>query len=197
MGRPGALVAALLFTVLAAPASAYTIASFSLSGITFNDGGTASGTFRIVYGNPLEFSPSAATTAGTILNGGQLDEGAQQINFAVDTEIQLIGSTFISDDVLKLFVHANLNPATLASLPTFDVTSGSERIFYPFCPTTCPSPSRSVTGGSIVTTGLETFPDPPPPPAPTPLPAALPLLVSALGGMGVLGWRRRRFAGRP
>jgi len=35
---------------------------------------------------------------------------------------------------------------------------------------------------------------PPPPVAATPVPAALPLLVSALGGLGFVGWRRRRVA---
>src|SRR5690349_19693799 len=96
MKRLCALVAAFLFTVLAAPASAYTVASFSLSGLTFNDGGTASGTFKLSYGSgPLPlFSPSATTTAGTILGGTQYDGGIvfQNILFA-STEIFLANSS--------------------------------------------------------------------------------------------------------
>lgn len=34
------------------------------------------------------------------------------------------------------------------------------------------------------------------PVAQTPVPAALPLLASALGGLGFVGWRRKRSAGR-
>jgi hypothetical protein len=32
------------------------------------------------------------------------------------------------------------------------------------------------------------------PPATTPVPAALPLLITALGGLGLVGWRRRKLA---
>jgi len=189
MRRLCTLIAALLFAALATPASAYTIASFSLSGVTFDDVGTASGTFRIVYGSPLEFSPSIMTTPGTTLNGAQYAEGAVQINFIADTEFQFGTASLFPDGTLRLFVHSNLNPVTLASLPTFAISFGTERFSYPLCTSNCPpSLARTVTGGSIVTTGLETFPEP----APTPLPAALPLLVSALGGMGVIGWRHRR-----
>jgi hypothetical protein len=194
MERLVALTAALLFTVLAGPASAYTIASFSLSGITFNDGGTASGTFRIAYGNFSAFSSTVTTTAGVIMTGAKLDNAVFQTNLAGETEISFSGSTLSSNDFMRLYVQASLNPATLASLPTFDVTYGIERVSY-LCPPTCSlSLSRNVTAGSIVTTGLETFPDPPPPPVPTSLPATLPLLASALGGMGVIGWRRKRSA---
>jgi hypothetical protein len=190
MKRLSTLVAALLFTVLATPASAYTIASFALSGVTFADGGTASGTFRIGYDNGPVFSPSIATTAGTILNGAQYQGIAIQINFVADTWIQIsTGSSSPDDGFMRLVVHDILNPTTLASLPTFAITFGTERI-YPACsiPPCPPSVARNVIAGSIVTTGIEIVPDPGPPAVP--LPATLPLFATALIGMGVLGRRR-------
>ena len=48
MVRLGAIIAGLILAVMAAaPASANTIKTFNLNGVTFNDGGTATGSFTL------------------------------------------------------------------------------------------------------------------------------------------------------
>jgi len=70
--------------------------------------------------------------------------------------------------------------------------------------TSCPAGLCSFGGSFIIPTGSAFFQGflnfgsftvgPTPTPATTPIPAALPLLVSALGGLGFVGWRRKRAA---
>lgn len=49
-----------------------------------------------------------------------------------------------------------------------------------------------VTGDVLATFTFTVPPDGGPEPGPVPLPAALPLFLSGLGGLGLLGWRRKR-----
>ena len=70
--------------------------------------------------------------------------------------------------------------------------------------TSCPAGLCSFGGSFIIPTGSTFFAGylnfgsftvgPTPIPTTTPIPAALPLLVSALGGLGFAGWRRKRAA---
>jgi hypothetical protein len=70
--------------------------------------------------------------------------------------------------------------------------------------TSCPAGLCTFGGSFIIPSGSTFFQGylnfgsftvgPTPVPATTPIPAALPLLVSALGGLGFVGWRRKRAA---
>lgn len=81
-----------------------------------------------------------------------------------------------------------LSDATdLTSLPTFSISSGTEASFMALCfiggRKGCPF--RTILSGQIKTLSVATV-------ATTPIPATLPLLATALAGVGVLGWRRKR-----
>jgi hypothetical protein len=71
---------------------------------------------------------------------------------------------------------------TVSGLPAADVTAGGNTLAINWAGLTEPFPN----GGQIVITFA--------PVATTPLPAALPLFATGLGGLGLLGWRRKRKA---
>jgi hypothetical protein len=181
MLRMGAIVAGLILALfVAAPASANTIATFELDGVTFSDGGTATGTFKLDLTTHTLVSSSITTSFNPILFLGADYNGSFADSFlSVPTAEVTLG------DVVIPFVSAQLLTLTFGltdstyiwSLPSF-VAAGSESTYSWLCGGLCGT--RTIVAGSINTI------------AATPIPAALPLLATALGGLAFAGWRRRR-----
>jgi hypothetical protein len=186
MMRIGAVVASLMFGALAiAPASANTIADFAINGL-FDDGGTATGTFSLDVTSHTIQSVSITTSPAPIFLGATYT-GSPADSYSASSTTQLgfhqdPGLMFASS---LLSVTFALNDSTdLSTLPSFLLTGGEQASFF-ICGGICQS--RTITGGTIDTLSLVT--------ATTPIPATLPLLATALGGIGAIGWRRKRKAG--
>jgi hypothetical protein len=181
MMRLGAIAAGLILAVLTtAPASANTIATFELDGVTFNDGGTASGTFSLDTTTHTITNSSITTSFKNLLFiGGDYDGSFADSYLSVPTAEVHVGDgaiPFISGQLLTLTF--GLTDATnLWSLPSF-IVAGGESVYSWLCGGLCGT--RSIVAGTINTVSA------------TPIPAALPLLATALGGMGFIGWRRKR-----
>ena len=67
-------------------------------------------------------------------------------------------------------------PNDVSSLPNF-----VSFVYHQYFSGGAPTPPYLAGAGNVLVTA-------------TPIPAALPLFVSALGGLGYLGWRRRKAA---
>jgi hypothetical protein len=149
------------------PAQAVAV-TWDLSGVTFNDGGTASGSF-VFDATADAYDSWNITTTG----GSQVTTGFDYTN--LNSSI-LNGSTtglFIGTAGLVNELDLGFSGVLTNAGGTFTL-SGFEHQLSGF-------QSRSIDGGSI-TTEI----------AATPLPAALPLFAGGLGVMGLLGWRRNR-----
>ena len=180
------MVAALLTTICCfgtpRPASATTL---YLNDVRFADGGTATGSYLYdsLIGINITTSPSGPFGANyTPSNLSYLIEGSAFVSgyqFTIGIDL---GNGYT--EVLSLIVAQNFslsaqNPLLTSPVPGSTVVS-YENIAGP-C-TTC-NDLRYVVSGWIG----------PVPFAPsTPLPAALPLFATGLGGLGLLGWRRKR-----
>ena len=176
-----ALAAALVAgsTFMADPANASTI-NYTLSGVTFGDGGTASGTFAIdsISGHLTAFD--ITTTTGSVIPGIVYDP----------TTVPSSNITYIGTNrfVLSAPVSASyafqglslgfLNPLTNAATdPLVLGLAGGVSYECLNC-----NPVRWVTAGEAVFV-----------PA-VPIPATLPLFATGLGALGLLTWRRKRKA---
>jgi hypothetical protein len=182
MLRIGAIVAGLILAVLAiAPASANTIQTYELNGVKFGDGSTATGTFTLdLTTNSLVSSsiftsarPSSFVFVGGDYNGSFFDSlvtnPSGKLNLA-DWAIFPVSGQLLS-------LSFALSDLSLASF----VAHGSETVYSGFCVfNSFVCGTRQIVAGTIDAV------------AATPVPAALPLLVTALGGMGFMGWRRKR-----
>lgn len=179
MLRIGAIVAGFILAVLAiTPASANTIKTYELNGVTFGDGSTATGTFTLDLTTNAIVSSSVVTSprpfsllfVGGDYNGSIFDSfvtsPSGKLNLAAwaifPVSGQLLSLTFAASDL------------TLASF----VAHGTESVYSLFCLGLCGT--REIVAGTIDAV------------AATPVPAALPLLLTALGGLGFAGWRRKR-----
>jgi hypothetical protein len=182
MNRLWGLVAGLIFAVLvAAPASANTIATFELNGVTFSGGGTATGTFTLdLTTHTIQSSAITTSFKNIVFVGGNYD-GSFFDSFTASPTAQVNlaawGIPFISAQLLTL--QFGLTDATDLSTVTSFIAAGSEKVYSFFCP-------GLVCGTRTIVSGTFDLV------ATTPIPAALPLLVTALGGMGFMGWRRKR-----
>lgn len=183
------LIGVVILGWLVAPASADTIANFTLNGVTFDDGGTATGSFS------LDFTTSAISNVNitTSSNGSVGANYTQTPPFFSDTFSNSPDASFdftlglipLFGDELNLTLSAALTDFDLSSPNSFTLASGTESAYnFEFCGNGVTSTlcgSRSITAGSLDEV-----------PAATPLPAALPLFASGLGVIGLLGWRRKR-----
>jgi hypothetical protein len=91
--------------------------------------------------------------------------------------IDVIGGNTTSYNGSNLACFASTCTDTLFDLVTFVVSSGTI------------GSVELTDAGAAFEYGLPTTSDPP---AATPLPAALPLFATGIGGLGLLGWRRKR-----
>jgi hypothetical protein len=156
------------------PAAASTI-DWVLSGVTFDDGGTASGTFSTdSSGDVVAFD--IATTAGTTLGGAVYDSTASNV--------------FSSNGVYSphSFIVSNFNTSTYVNFEFADaltsigtdqliLTVGTNYASYEcnMCGTV-----RGIVSGEA-TSEISA----------TPLPATIPLFVTGLSAIGLLGRRRK------
>ncbi len=186
MGRLGIIVAGLIFAALtAAPASANTIAMFSLDNVTYDDGQTVSGTFTLDVTAHSITAVSIADSDGGLL--GIYSDPSQGTYTSSPTQTNLsFGSSFFLGTTLLRLEFALTDSTNLLSLPTFNPIAGGEDTFIVFCPFGYCG-TRSIISGSINTVSVANV-------ATTPIPASLPLLATALGGLGLVGWRRKRQA---
>jgi hypothetical protein len=181
------LVIAVAVLGFAVPASADTVSNFTLDGVTFSDGGTATGGFTLDLTtgalSNINITTSTDNLFGATYTGGNglfgstgFTNSPASFSFA---DFELI---YEADLVINL--GSALTPSNLASPNTFSIASGSEGVFFIACPEpTFFCGSRTITSGSLDET-----------PATTPLPAALPLFAGGLGALGLLGWRRKKTA---
>lgn len=178
MFRFAALVAGfVLAALMVAPASANTIQTYELNGVKFSDGGTATGTFTLdLTTNSLLSSDITTSFKNIVFVGGDYDgPGTLLQNPSQHTVMFDWGIPFVSGQVLTL----NFAPGDL-SMASF-IAKGTETVYSAFCILNgfvCGS--REIVAGTINAV------------ATTPIPAALPLLMTALGGTGFMGWRRKR-----
>ncbi len=181
MKRFWGLVAALVFAVLAAaPASANTIKTFNLNGVTFSDGGTATGSFTLDLTTQTIVSSAIFTSFKNFVFVGGDYNGSFVDSFTDFPSAQVkLGDgaiPFLSGQLLTL-KFALTNATDLSAITSF-VLSGSEKVYSWLCWGGLCATRTIVAGTADI--------------AATPIPAALPLLATALTGMGFIGWRRKR-----
>jgi hypothetical protein len=165
---------------ISAPASADTIANFTLDNVTFNGGapevyiaGTATGGFtldlttdRLSNVDITTSTPLSATyTSGFFINS--------------PATFDFMNGSDTTFDALSITLSVGLTPSVLASPDDFSIASGTELYRNEVCDDEGVCEYRLITGGSLDAT-------------PTPIPTALPLFAAGLGAMGLLGWRRKR-----
>jgi hypothetical protein len=176
--RIGAIVAGFILALLfVGPASANTIQTYELNGVKFSDGGTATGSFTLdLTTNTLLSSDIDTSFKNIVFVGGNYD-GPGLFSSIPSDHVSLFdwGIPFVTGQLLTL----NFAPGDL-TLASF-VAKGRETVYSAACFLSgfvCGS--REIVAGTINAV------------AATPIPAALPLLMTALGGMGFMGWRRKR-----
>ena len=159
------------------PANASTI-DWTLSGVAFDDGGTATGTFSTdsTSGDVIAFD--IVTSAGTTLGGATYDSTASGI--------------YSSDGVYSpnSFIVENFNTSTYVNFEFVNplTTPGTDDLILSdsasyecnFC-----APVRAIVSGDAASGDNV---------GATPLPTTIPLFASGLGALGILGWRRKRKA---
>jgi hypothetical protein len=174
------LLSSSLFVGFVAPASADTIANFTLDDVTFNDGGTATGTFTLDLDTSslsnVDITTSGDKLLGTTYLQGSFSNGPGTFEFAA-------GFPPVFGDGFEIILSDTLTSTNLASSASFTIASGTDLVFIePDCGP-IPCAGRSITGGSLDEV-----------PAATPLPAALPLFAGGLGMVGFLARRKKRNA---
>jgi hypothetical protein len=181
---PGLLPLSALLLLLPAGALAGPV-TWTLQGVTFADGGTATGSFVYDATANLYSSINLITTAGSKLNGATyafLDPS--QIPFEGPMELAVVtlnaGSLTNTPD-MSLFWIVNLTNAggTVGFSTSLNSAEGS------CLSATCSSVDQNPADYRIITAGSITS-------APTPEPSTLMLVGCAVG---VLGWRRFRPSG--
>jgi len=171
-----------------APASASIV--WTLTGV-FDDGGTisAGSFFSWTQYNDLDStdgSLSITTTNGSLLPGysyavfGSFPDGGAPPNGFV-----------ITNGYFEVLSIEFLHPLTTPGFDPIVIGPSSYECLSYSCPPGGPDGvnTRYFTGGSASSRVSEVI-------GPTPLPAALPLFASGVGGLGFIGWWRKR-RGRP
>lgn len=164
----------LTFLILAcwAPASQASIVTLEMSGAIFSDGGTASGSLTIDYTQPGIYALDGydiTTTAGSLLPGQTYN--ATGIDLVCDGCELILGKNGGSLDIYNSIISATSSSALSGA-----ETSAGFPIFD----------TREFTAGSWV-----------PQVSQTPLPSGLPLFVTGLVALGLLGWLPKRRIAMP
>jgi len=183
--RFGLIAAVLFFSCAGASAGTLT---WTISGVTFNDGGTASGTFDYDADTDTFSNIDITTTAGTV--------------FGASTYTSLAGAYPSSPDLvylqtttgtIRLFdfgTSANMTDGggiiPLALDPLSGGTAGEDNCYNGTCTLVYSSPIRYSTTGTVSAPTSGAAPEP----------ASFVLLIGGLGGLGVLALRRRYGARR-
>jgi len=196
MIRMAAILTGLLFAcLLSAPASANTIMSFAFDssfwidtqpGGSFKHDGTGIGTLSLDVTAQKVVSVSINTTDGTIIKAGSYP-GFSADSFTVAGTIGTL--VFRTSDTALPGVAGQILTLQFGyfSLPYLHIgesllTIGDESLYFFLCGGLCAT--RTAIGSLILRDVTAT----------TPVPATLPLLATALGGMGLIGWRRKHQA---
>ncbi len=166
----------------------YTEGGFDFSGATAAPGGGLALRSWGLFPEDADTSDTSATLFGNLV--GVVMKASNGKPFTLDTVD--LADTFnagVAPDILfDFFLHDGteiLSTVTLDSVPglqtfTFGVTNVDYVTWINANPVGFQPQFDNVVAFASV--------------APTPIPATLPLFVSALGGIGLLGWRRRRAA---
>jgi hypothetical protein len=164
------------------PASAADVtANFTLDGVTFSDGGTATGGFTLDLTTGTLSNVNVTTSVdGTIVVGDTFTGG----NFISDSppEFGFLDNYGLGEDEFIFELSATLTPSNLASTTSFSIASGQESGDFILClgpDDFCGS--RTITAGSLDVSS-------------TPLPATLPLFGGGVSFFGWFGKKRRRKA---
>lgn len=164
-----AFVAAAAFA--AAPANATTI-DWLLSGVVFDDGGAAGGTFSTDSSNGNVIDYDITTTPGTAFGGVVYNSTAANM-FSLNGNYS--PNSFLIDN-FNTNTYVNLefvNPLTGPGIDSLIFNGNSYEC--DMC-----APVRSIISGEAIA---------------TPLPAALPLFATGLGALGLFGWYKKRRVG--
>jgi len=175
-------------TWLVAPASADTIANFSLDKVTFSGNGTATGTFTldlttsILSNVNITTSPDSVSVPFADFGTTYNDTGGSIFTNGVTTNFQFTQGFVGGVYTLVLDGAGPLTALNLAGSPSFALIGFSEAETSDVCEGLCGT--RTINGGSLDVTSLGT--------SATPLPATLPLFAGGLGALGFLARRRKR-----
>jgi hypothetical protein len=189
MAKCGANVlfaAGLIVLGLSASASADTIANFTLDGVTFSDGGTATGSFTL----DLTTSTLSNINISTSFTGPGFQVGDLGASYALGSFTNGPATFDFGDFVpmgsysFAIFLSTTFTDTNLASPASFSIDSGSEGAFSVACEQENDEgicANRSITKGTLDEV-----------PSATPLPATLPLFAGGLGFVGYLTRHKRR-----
>ena len=158
---------------MAVPANASTI-TWTLSGVTFDDGGTASGSFTI------DTSTGQLTTFDIITTSTSLFPAFEYNNSSATQNVFDLSSFVIASNANQFHLLSMFFADPLSS-PGTDLL----QLIGPCPPGSCESDYPFTLNARLITAGEAIV-------SSAPLPAALPLFASGLGGMGLFGWWRKR-----
>jgi hypothetical protein len=185
------IAAAVVILGFAAPASADTIANFVLDGVTFNDGGTASGSFTLDLTTDTLSNVNITTSTDSALGVGTTFTDSDYSNSFTPGPVYFLfdNNASLPVDELTIELSETLTPSNLASTPSFSFYSdGVVEVGYSsLCPDFDYCGERIIATGSL--TDLSATPV-----SATPLPATLPLFAGGLGFVGYLAKRRKQNA---
>lgn len=195
MRRRIAELAALVCILVFAPLAAHAVpVQWTLSGFTFTDGGTASGSFVYDADTNTYSSVNITTTAGSVLAGASYTD--ESPGYASTATVGLFVTTTVGDltgtPALALFYAGGLTNAG-GAVPITTTTNVEGTCNNPTC--NGGTGLRSLAAGASLNGVV--VPPPPPPPAPSsePVPTltvwALVMLVVLLGFVGLLRLRHR------
>lgn len=154
------------------PANASTI-DWQLSGVTFDDGGTASGTFSTNSTNGDVIAFDIVTTGGTTLGGTAYDSTAS--NTFSSNGIYSPNSFILSNFDTSTYVNFEFdNPLTGNGIDKLILSDGSYECNM------CATVRDVVSGEAISDIGT------------APIPPSIAIFATGLGAIGLLEWRRKR-----
>ena len=170
---------ALLIGVVKPAAAATTSYELTFGASDFTGVGAVPPVSSVLGQFAFSLDPAHDSTGSAALKFVNLPHGPVGYIYTASNGLLMLGGTISgvnvaisgTDDLL-------LQVATLNSVPTFSLFGYAEVAF--------PGTVFPAGNGSIHVDVVAA-----PPVAATPIPGALPLFVSAIGGLGLLGWRRR------